>query len=436
MSRSNAHQGATSAATGAVGLAATGSPVGGASRIPIFDGVRGFAALSLLTVHIAFIGGVLGFYDQPPSNKVAAMAISSLQLTIGVFFLLTGLFLYRPFARAIITGGRGPVIRHYLLRRALRLLPAYWVMVVAALLLLNFNSIDSLWYVLRPILLLQNYDHVPMAGLDVSWTVPTEMQVYLALPIIAAVSGWYARRSPDPVVRANRLMVPVVLLIVIGLVWMTYIHLPHMGIFPAQYWWPIGMAGNVGIGMALGILSARRQALPDRPPALFVAAGRHPNLFWFGALVMIFLHSLRLFAPAGYGDYATVGNAIATYLLVMAASALIILPMVSVTRETPLMRALLGNRPIVYIGRISYGVYLWHFFAINLYMSNGSIFGADPVLFHFLRGQVGFLELWVATIVITIAIATVSYYVLERPILRFSERYVKGRSAKLPEVRA
>lgn len=401
-----------------------------AKRVPIFDGVRGLAATGLLVVHVAFTSSLIGSYNEPPSNRWGAYVVDGFQLTLGVFFVISGLFLFRPFARSIIAGTPRPEIGPYLLRRALRLLPPYYVMTAAALLLLNFDSINSVWYVLRPVVLMQNYDSVWMAGMDISWTVPTETQWYLALPVIAWLAGLWARRTPDPIRRARRLLIPFPILFLFALGWTIYLHQPSMGQFPVQYWWPMGMAGNIGLGMALGVLSARAQVVPDRLPSLFRLAARRPNMLWLGALVLFVINCFRPFGKPGYGDYDSMNAAIVFYVLFVLASGLIITPMIAPKSESRLIKAILGNPVSVYVGRISYGVYLWHFVVMNLYLHNGSIFGNQPQMLNFLRGKAGFWELEAAVLLLSIAVASVSYYLIERPILRAGDRYLARRKTR------
>ena len=50
-----------------------------------------------------------------------------------LFFVLSGFLLSRPWFLAAALGGHGPSSRHYLWKRALRILPLYWVVVVVAL---------------------------------------------------------------------------------------------------------------------------------------------------------------------------------------------------------------------------------------------------------------------------------------------------------------
>ena len=403
-----------------------------AKRVPTFDGLRGVCAVALLVVHVAWTASLTGSYTAKPSNLPAAIVINGFQITVGVFFLLSGLFLFRPFARAILEGkgAKGPALGPYFVRRVLRLIPAYLLVTTAALLLLNFSSINSVWYVLRPFALMQNYDFKWMAGMDITWTVPTEIQWYIALPLIAALTGLWARRGATVKARARRLIIPVPILILVGFGWMAYIHRPSMGQFPPEFWWPVGVAANFGAGLALGIMSAHQQVDPNHEPVLFRWARKRPNLMWLGALVVFALNCWNLDGRPGYGDYATLLGSQIFYVLFILFCTFMVLPMVAPGAKSRLIDAALGNPVIVFLGRISYGLYLYHFVVMNLYLRNGSIFGGEVLQVPFLRGKVGFWELESAVLGITIVVAAASYYLFERPILNLGERKLQAREAR------
>ena len=79
-------------------------------------------------------------------------------------------------------------------------------------------------------------------------------------------------------------------------------------------------------------------------------------------------------------------------------------------------RWLLGQQPLVFLGRISYGFYVWHWVGnefsprltrawLTPYVNAG-----DP--------RVGWLGVVLPALALTIALSSVSYFALERPFLR------------------
>jgi peptidoglycan/LPS O-acetylase OafA/YrhL len=74
-------------------------------------------------------------------------------------------------------------------------------------------------------------------------------------------------------------------------------------------------------------------------------------------------------------------------------------------------RHVLRTAPVVFIGTISYGIYLWHF-PIIVYAVHRT--GHIEVF--------NFFEITLVTLVLTVAVATASWYILEKPLIRFSHQ--------------
>jgi peptidoglycan/LPS O-acetylase OafA/YrhL len=340
---------------------------------------------------------------------------------------MSGMFLYRPFVKMTLAGAPKPALGQFFLRRGARLLPAFWLLTAFCLLVLNFSSIDGLWYVLRPFLLMEIYDHQWYAGMDVVWTVPTEVQFYIALPILAWLGHRFARGATDPARKARRLLYPLGVLVVVQLAWTVYVH-GSFEMWPPEYYYPFGVAGLFAIGMAMAIWNVLAEVAPDKEPRFFGLARRRPNMFWIGALAMWAINCFQPFAVAGTADWIGPEAAVIRSTLLLSFSFLIMVPLVVPNATSRVMTALLGGRVIRYLGSISYGIYLWHFAVMYLVFGSGSIFG-EIIPVHLLIGKFGYWELVVPVVLGTVLAASVSYYVLERPIIRLVERRVKRKQA-------
>jgi peptidoglycan/LPS O-acetylase OafA/YrhL len=204
---------------------------------------------------------------------------------------------------------------------------------------------------------------------------------------------------------------------VAGFAWTIYIHRASMGPFPKQYWWPFWGTGLFALGMTFTVLSVRAQVAPDRPPLLYRAIAKRPNLFWLGALAAYAVNCAAPWGRRAYGDWQTVPAGLSQYVLSLVFAFLLLAPLQVPNATSRFMDAVLGNPVMRYLGRISYGIYLWHFVVIDLWMRSGSVFG-HVIMPQQLRGTIGFWELMAATTLGSVAVASVSYFVLERPILR------------------
>ena len=124
-----------------------------------------------------------------------------------------------------------------------------------------------------------------------------------------------------------------------------------------------------------------------------------------GGALLYALAAIFWFEPSPSLSYPVVdlGHYVALYLLVGVIAALVILPAVFGADGGGLWRRTLRHRSLVWLGLVSYGIFLWQF----------------PVLIFLLDADVdGFLPLTVLTFTLTVGCAALSYYLLERPLMR------------------
>jgi peptidoglycan/LPS O-acetylase OafA/YrhL len=197
-------------------------------RMPALDGLRVLAAFAILVTHV---GSETGFsYTGTPASWVIARCDAG----VPVFFVLSGFLVYGPWARAAVRGSSGPGVRRYLVRRALRILPAYWLVVFIALLTLNAGHAGSAATWLQYVLLVQNYIPHPWwggtgaAGLAQMWSLAVEASFYLVLPPLALLLTWLARiRTTTPAQRARRLLIGLCVLTATSYGYCAALFFPH-----------------------------------------------------------------------------------------------------------------------------------------------------------------------------------------------------------------
>jgi peptidoglycan/LPS O-acetylase OafA/YrhL len=414
----------------------TGPSAGPASvdkkRVPRLDGIRGFAALGVIVYHVAFITGVSKHISDPGAG-IWGVLTEGLSVCLTPFFVLSGLLLYRPFARATLAGTARPKAGPFLGKRALRVLPAYFVMTTVVLLTLNWYDINGFWYVLRPYALVHFFYRGPwITGMEPTWTVPAEVTFYLLLPALAWAIHRYARRAVDPAARARRMVLPIGLFALAGFGWTAFVYLPSMA--PSVYYysfWPFGYVGFFAGGMVLATLSAYAEIAP-RPPAFYRLVNRRPNLCWLGALAVYLLYLPKPFGTPEKGDYPALVQQMVDQVLILAFALLVVAPLSVPNLRSRFIDAALANPPVRYLGRVSYGVYLWHVALIHVWFKNGSIFGKHPVNVAFLRGGAGFWELLAFVVAGSVVAASVSYYLVERPLLAYRNRLGSRSGGQAP----
>jgi len=96
------------------------APPPGNPRFPLFDSLRAIAALSVLVYHV-------GLLAQIDFSSGYGRLLADLNVGVTIFFLISGFLLYRPYVAARHGGSPAPRLADYARRRALRILPAYWL---------------------------------------------------------------------------------------------------------------------------------------------------------------------------------------------------------------------------------------------------------------------------------------------------------------------
>ncbi|OKK14279.1 hypothetical protein AMK16_31025 [Streptomyces sp. CB00455] len=383
--------------------------------------MRGLAAMGVLTTHVGLSAGIIGLMDQEPKGFYGVL-LQQLQVSLPIFFILSGMLLYRPFALATLAGTRKPAVKPYLWRRVLRTLPAYWALVAVAMTFLNRENIHGAWQVIRAVLLLQVYQldsRTVAQGLEQTWTLATEVAFYALLPLMARALDKIAGRSPDPGVRVRRILWALSSLVVLGFVFCVWTELPSMGQYPMQNEWPPKWFGFIAVGMGLAALSAAADLSPATIPAIYRWMMKHPLWCWAAAFAIYVVACVRPIGKPGYADYPDMAGGLTEMLLYMLFGLFIVAPVTVPHDRSKFVIAAMSNPVMRFLGRISYGLYLWHIAVI--YFWQGGIFGPG-----------GFWKLFGITLGGTIVLATASFYLIESPAMKLRERL--GKASAGPSV--
>ena len=173
------------------------------ATIESLDGLRGIAALLVVMVHI---GNNLTLRSYSYTNGHPFMDATWFIWYSGVngvqlFFILSGFLLFIPYAQTLLGLKPFPSTGRFLGRRAFRILPAYWI-VLAVLVLFSGGKagvVDFKLDVILHVFLLHNWSLDTIGSFQGPfWTMPTEVQFYLLLPLIGLVLYQLTIRSRSP----------------------------------------------------------------------------------------------------------------------------------------------------------------------------------------------------------------------------------------------
>jgi peptidoglycan/LPS O-acetylase OafA/YrhL len=310
-------------------------------HLPELEGLRGVAAGSIVVYHVwVFSSGATLTWNLGPATGF----MKPLQSGVTLFFVISGFLLYRPFLSGTVS------IRRYLRNRALRILPAYWFVLLVSGLLLGSSVVRATnrgnvaGYLNRPRLLATNLTltqgynpRTAFTGILPAWSLVVEVAFYALLPIIAVA-----------LVRRNA-SAPAIAFIAFGLAAKIVLSLTSLdGMRALTPTWSatvahsfLGHADLFGYGMAAAVLYERWQQngrptwIDDvRIGRLLAYAGLPCAILGFYALPAFLYESLV---------------AVFTSLMLLRVAAPAARP------------GLLRSRLVQTCGRVSYSMFLWNY---------------------------------------------------------------------------
>ncbi|MDX6697507.1 MAG: hypothetical protein QOE65_904 [Solirubrobacteraceae bacterium] len=378
-------------------------PPPGNPRFPLFDSLRGLAALAIVLTHVGLASG--GNY-----NELYGPLTARLDIGVAMFFVLSGFLLYRPFVAARLEGRPAPRLRDYARRRVLRIIPAYWVALTLLTIWpgLAFTGPRPIYYLLG-----QSYDlNWSLGGLGQAWSLDVEAAFYVLLPFYAMALAFLTRRGSR--VRTMRIELAVLALLALASIAVrTWVHHTNSHAFllftPAGtfYWFTLGM----GTAVVSSALAGR-----ERMPAAVRLVERRPLVPWVAGAALFAVMAYGFGLPRGLVGYPSGPAYLGEHLFYGLVSLLFVLPAVWGDQRGGLPRRLLALRPVAWLGLVSYGLFLWHARFVS--------WVTDQHVGNWLPWpQLTILVMLACVLAISLPLAAASYYLVERPILRWKDGF-------------
>lgn len=370
------------------------TPSSAGSIWPSLTGIRGLAALWVLLLHIYTLAGNKdGLW--PPLEWLMAMG----GMGVDIFFTLSAFLLSLPFVEASRQNQPRPDLGVYMKRRFFRIFPAYYLQILLVLFLAALGigagmpwSSPTVAGVLAHAVLWINAWPLVAAYVPTWWTLPVEFGFYLLLPMLAKCltdRRWYW------------------LLLGIALsLWYRHVLL-GLGLSRAEeVYWVDHLPGRLFqflIGMLAAYFFVRLRDQKKLPDVL-----SRNLLITCSAMVLLLLPALGWLQGSDTYLGAPIRQPVLAYWHLYAAIAVALI-LIAVSSGKNFADKVLQSIPLQWLGRISYGIYLWHYPVMIILRENMG--GMQAI-------RADFLSFFISSFLISITLAFLSWHWLEAPILR------------------
>jgi peptidoglycan/LPS O-acetylase OafA/YrhL len=397
----------TVAEPGAAGFEAGPGPV----RFPCFDAFRFFGMVMVLVIHTEFATQVTG----PLRPYLARMDVG-----VPIFFVISGFLLYRPFIARQLAGKPAMKTGTFLRRRVLRVIPGYWFALTVCVLFLGvqMNGIaDVFWYYS----LLFPFDPsralggagvlAGQVGIPQAWSLTAEFCFYLMLPVLTIGLRRFTMTKPAAN-QARAALLVALALVAFGQLFRLYFVLADPSWQREAVIWAPNWVDFFALGMTAAVISAW-VAAGGRLPRVLATLGRHPWWSWGVAAIAGF--AVTRFQPPAIPGVFTLEYC-ARFALYGVVAVFLLIPVMFGDQTRTRARRVLASRPLVFLGTVSLGFYLFHLAFLHLAedWTDAPPFGGS------------FVKIFVITFVCSIAAAIVSYFVVEKPFLRLKDRSIRS----------
>jgi peptidoglycan/LPS O-acetylase OafA/YrhL len=331
---------------------------------PDIDGLRAIAVLMVLACHLEtsyLIGGFVG---------------------VDIFFVISGYLISKILLKEL-EQGRFSIAAFYV-RRVRRIAPALIALLAATSLAAYFMLLPSelkafSWSVIATIFSASNFYFGSQSGyfealasskpLLHTWSLAVEEQFYLFFPLLLA---FVFRRKRDWVKPS----------LIIFATTSFLFSLWAVKFFPTiAFYWPLSRIWELMCGTCLAV---------GLVPAIRSATGRNAASLLGLGLIVYAGQYYRVSTP--FPGFTALAPCIGTALIIAAG-----------THGTSLVNRVLSWRPIVFIGLISYSLYLWHWPIIVFSNIGLSVDGLSPHV----------RKIFLA--IVSIVVGTLSWWLIERP---------------------
>lgn len=401
------------------------------NTIQVLDGFRAIAILLVIGYHIQEKNPhIIHKFLYPNIAALWAFGNSGVNL----FFVLSGFLLFMPYARALLFQAKWPSIRQFYLRRALRILPAYYIALAVDVVVFQPQYLQPDHWKQLFLFLILFMDSTTKTYQQINgpfWTLAVEWQFYMLLPLV--MLGFFfvlKRMKPSPRLRLGGVLALCFLLIVYGIV-MRYIgalyaHKPGENIIVTivldlLYGTNGKYFENFAIGMAISGCYIYTQQIQS---SFFKHWVKHlsPLILGAGCFILYFaavwtfrveyLSSKAVFLLLAPLDHTY--NVWAPTVIALGYG----FCMFALLFGPKMLRFTLEISFLQKLALVSYGLYMWHLPFIFFFHDH-----ILPTLGNLVKKPYNlYVAYWTCMLLVVFPISITSYMLIEKPCIAFSHK--------------
>jgi peptidoglycan/LPS O-acetylase OafA/YrhL len=404
------------------------------NTIAVLDGVRACAILFVIIFHINRTTGdnLWSRTDNPLATSVSTAGGTGVTL----FFVLSGFLLFMPYAKALLFKTRWPLARVYYLRRVLRIVPGYYISLFLIILLFQPAYLHPDHFKDLALFLTFYMDSSQSTFRQINgpfWTLATEWQFYMILPLLALAFALVVKRVP-----MQRRLQAVTLCLMSLILWGLFVRccgfyytqnpmetfLVPRSVLNVILFFSFGITGKYTEDFAVGMFVSLCYIYTQHPSSgekLNTMARRLSLWLWRGGIIILVFSAVWHFNHEMHGWPFLNGlypyyDWLSEMVLAVgygACIAAILFGHAALKRpfEWPLLR---------WIGLISYSLYIWHLPLIIVFR--------DHVLpnIHSLNTFTTYGLYWLWAFVVIFPFAFFCYVLVEKPWMKLGDQWRRG----------